>query len=101
MLLLLHLSYGMASFLCDLLIQESEYFNWHCVICSKLGLSPMELESQHMTYDFSIYSDVNDEKQVKCDDCMSPFHLKCAMSEPEHVVANKRFVCTFFSCKKN
>ena len=35
------------------------------------------------------------------DNCMSPFHLKCATSEPEHVVANKRFVCTFFTCKKN
>ena len=61
----------------------------------------MELEFQHMTYDFSVYSDVNDEKWVKCDDCMSLFHLKCATSKPEHIVANKRFVCTFFTCKKN
>ena len=74
---------------------------WHCMICSKLALSPLHLEMQHMTYDFSVYSDVNDEKWVKCDDCMSPFHLKCATSEPEHVVANKRFVCTFYTCKKN
>ena len=81
--------------------KSQEYFNWHCVICSKLALSPMELEGQHMTYDFSVYSDVNDEKWVKCDDCMSLFHPKCAMSEPKHVVANKRFVCTFFGCKKN
>ena len=71
------------------------------IIGSLVALSPMELEGQHMTYDFSVYSDVNDEKWVKCDDCMSPFHLKCATSEPEHVVANKRFVFTFFSCKKN
>ena len=90
----------MASYSHDLSIQESEYFNWHCIICSKLALSPLSLEMQHMTYDFSVYSDVNDEKWVKCDDCMSLFHLKCATSEPEHVVANKRFVCTFLACKK-
>ena len=41
--------------------KESEYFNWHCVICSKLALSPLNLEMQHMTYDFSVYCDVNDE----------------------------------------
>ena len=55
---------------------------------------------QHMTYNFSVYSDVNDEKWVKYDDCMSPFHLKCATSEPKHIVARKRFVCTFFACKR-
>ena len=88
----------MASY--HLSIQESEYFNWHYVICSKLALSPLILEMQHITYDSVVYSDVNNDKWVKCDDCMSPFHLICATSEPEHTVANKRFVCTC-TCKKN
>ena len=64
----------MASYPTDLSIQESEYFNWHCVICLKLALSPLTLEMQHITYDSVVYSDVNNDKWVKCDDCMSPFH---------------------------
>ena len=60
----------------------------------------MELEGQHMTYDFSVYSDVNDKKWVKCDDWMSPFHLKCAMSEPEHVVAKQEICLYFFQFQK-
>ena len=91
----------MASYSHDLSIQETEYFNWHCMICSKLAFPPLNLEMQHMKYDFSVYSDVNDEKWVKCDDYMSLFHLKCATSEPKHIVTNKGFVCTFFVCKKN
>ena len=70
-------------------IIESEYFNWCCIVCSKLVVSPLELEMQHMTYDFSIYSDKDNEKWVKCDDCLSPFHLKCATSEPEHIAVKK------------
>ena len=91
----------MALYPSDLSIQESKYFNWHCIICSKLALSPLKLEMQHMTYDQSVYDDVNGEKWVKCDDCMSPFHLKCCTSESEEAVANKRFICTFFGCNKN
>ena len=53
-----------------------------------------------MKYDFSVYSDINDEKWVKCDDYMSLFHLKCATSEPEHIVTNKGFVCNFFCLQK-
>ena len=62
-------------------------------------MSPMELEGQHRTYDFSVYSDVNDEKLVKCDKCMSPFHLKCATSEPKHIVV-KRDLFVLFSLAK-
>ena len=91
----------MALYSHDLSIQELEYFNWCCVIWSKLALSPMELEFQHMTFDFSVYSDVNDEKWVKMMIVCHHFHLKCATSEPKYIVANKRFVCTFFTCKKN
>ena len=85
----------MASYPTNLSIQESEYFNWHCVICSKLALSPLTLEMQHITYDSVVYSDVNNDKWVKCDDCMSPFHFICATSEPEHIVA-KQEICLYF-----
>ena len=91
----------MSSYPPDLSIMESEYFSWHCIVCSQLAQSPLELEMQHITYDSVVYSDVNNDKWVKCDECLSAFHLKCATNQPEHLVANQRFVCTFFGCKKN
>ena len=92
---------SMALYPPDLSIQESKYFNWHWIICSKLALSPLKLEMQQITYDQSVYEGVNGEKWVKCDDCMSPFHLKCCTNESKQTVTKKQFICTFFSCNKN
>lgn len=80
--------------------QEAQYFNWQCVVCNVIAKSPLHLEGQHMVYEHSVYTDYDKSKWVKCDECMSPFHLHCATSEPEHIVASKRFICTFFGCKK-
>ena len=91
----------MASYPTDLSIQESKYFNWHCVICSKLALSPLTLEMQHITYDSVVYSDVNNDKWVKCDDCMSPFHLICATSELSILLQTRDLFVLFSLAKKN
>ena len=56
----------------SLSVQEAEYFNWRCVIYSILALSPLHLEEQHMFYETSVYTDVDNIKWVKCDKCMSP-----------------------------
>ena len=80
--------------------QEAAYFNWQCVICNLVAQSPLELEQQHMVYEFSVYTDIDGTKWVKCDECMSPFHLECGTDEPECVVIHKRFVCTYFNCKQ-
>lgn len=76
---------------------ELEYFNWKCVVCSIPANSPLELESQHMLMDRSVYVDLTGVNWVKCDDCEAPFHLTCATSELEIVVASKRFIC--FRCQ--
>ena len=57
--------------------QEHQYFNWKCVVCNGEAQSPLKLEEQHMLYEESVYEDFNGDKWVKCDECMSPFHLHC------------------------
>lgn len=79
---------------------EQEYFNWKCVVCAVVAYSPLVLEEQHMLMEMSVYTDIDGQKWVKCDDCEYPFHLKCATSDAEIVVASKRFICTFFGCRK-
>ena len=83
----------------SLSIQEGEYFNWRCVICSFQALSPLHLEQQHMLYEESVYTDVDIVKWVKCDECMNPYHLKCATTDCESKVPAEHFVCTFMACK--
>ena len=81
-------------------VQEHQYFNWKCVVCNGEAQSPLKLEQQHMLYDQSVYEDYNGDKWVKCDECMSPFHLNCATHEPEKLTLG-HFVCTFFTCKNS
>ena len=83
----------------SLSVQEAKYFNWRCIICSILALSPLHLEEQHM-YEMSVYTDVDNVKWVKCDECMSPYHLKCATTDCKSKVSSECFVCTFMACKK-
>ena len=84
----------------SLTIQEGEYFKWKCVICSIQAPSPLQLEQQHMLYEYSVYSDVDNVKWVKCDECMNPYHLKCATSDCESKMSAQHFVCTFMACMK-
>ena len=46
----------------SLSIQEAKYFNWRYIICSRLALSPLHLEEQHMLYEMSVYTDVDNVK---------------------------------------
>ena len=80
--------------------QEHQYFNWKCVVCNGEAQSPLKLEEQHMLYEESVYEDFNGDKWVKCDECMSPFHLHCATHEPEQKVSLSHFICTFFHLRK-
>ena len=84
----------------SLSVQEAEYFNWRCVICSIQALSSMHLEDQHMLYEYSVYTDVDNVKWVKCDECMTTYHLKCATNKPESKMSCEHFICTFMAYKK-
>ena len=55
---------------------------------------------QQITYDQSVYEDVNGEKWVKYDDCMSPFHLKCCISESEQAVHKQMIYLHFFQLQQ-
>ena len=79
---------------------EQDYFNWQCAVCSVVAYSPLELEIQHLPMEISVYRDIDGVNWVKCDECEAPFHLKCATSELEIAVAARRFICTYFGCRK-
>ena len=79
---------------------EEGQFNWRCTVCCLVALSPGHLEHQHIPGTESVYYDLDNTPWVRCDKCHTPFHLQCATWEPENVVRNKRFLCTFFLCRQ-
>ena len=74
---------------------EEIYFDWRCIVCCMLALSPLHLEQQHLTGTESVYFDLDNTPWVKCDKCHTPFHLQCGTWESLALVRNKRFLCTF------
>ena len=74
--------------------QEAEYFNWKCVICSILAISPAHLEEQHIV-EYGPYTDVDGKQWIKCDKCMSPYHVQCLSVAP---LRKQRYVCSFLCC---
>ena len=46
-------------------VEEQEYFNWTCVICSVLAKSPLHLQDQFLV-EHGPYTDLDGEKWVKC-----------------------------------
>ena len=79
---------------------EEAHFDWRCIVCCIVALSPGHLEHQHIPGTDSIYFDLDNTPWVKCDKCHTPFHLQCATWEPQSVIRNKRFLCTFFLCRQ-
>ena len=79
---------------------EEAHFNWQCIVCHDLAQSPLSVEMQYIEGDQSVYIDIDGTRWVKCDKCSTPFHLKCATQESEACVRAKRFLCTFFCCRK-
>ena len=79
---------------------EEVHFNWRCIVCGLVALSPGHLEHQHIPRTESVYYDLDNAPWVKCDKYHTPFHLQCATWGPENVVRNKRFLCTFFLCRQ-
>ena len=75
--------------------QESEYFNWYCLICHDLAKSPMHLEDQFLVQN-GIYTDINNDLWVKCAKCFNPYHVKC-IQEP-NISPHHQYVCSFMCC---
>ena len=58
-------------------IQESEAFNWKCVICSVVALSPMFAEAQWLVQ-YGPYKDIDGVTLwLKFSERCTPCHLKC------------------------
>ena len=60
---------------------EEAHFDWRCIVCCMVALSPLHLEQQHLPGTDSVYFDLDNTPWVKCDKCHSPFHLQCATWE--------------------
>ena len=77
-------------------ICEAEYFNWCCTICNALAKSPLHLEDQFLVL-HGVYTDINDDKWVKCTKCFSPYHVSCIQENPN---PQQEYMCTFMACCK-
>ena len=75
---------------------EEIHFDWRCIVCCMVALSPLHLEQQHLTGTESVYFDLDNTPWVKCDKCHTPFHLQCGTLESVYLVRSKHFLCTFF-----
>ena len=75
---------------------EEVHFDWRCIVCCMVALSPLHLEQQHLPGTESVYFDLDNTPWVKCDKCHTPFHLQCGTWESLYVVRSRRFLCTFF-----
>ena len=75
---------------------EKVHFDWRCIVCCMVALSPLHLEQQHLPGTESVYFDLDNTPWVKCDKCHTPFHLQCGTWESLYVVRSRHFLCTFF-----
>ena len=48
---------------------EEVHFDWKCIVCSMVALSPLHLEQQHLLGTESVYFDLDNTPWVKCDKC--------------------------------
>ena len=76
--------------------QEAEFFNWKCLICHIIAQSHMHLEDQFIGQ-YGPYTDLDNQKWIKCSKCMSPFHITCLVGEKEIPVGP--YVCSFICCQ--
>ena len=79
---------------------EEVHFDWRCIVCCMVALSPLHLEQQHLPGTESVYFDIDNTPWVKCDKCHTPFHLQCGTWESVYVVRSRCFICTFFCCRQ-
>ena len=74
---------------------EEIHFDWRCIVCCMVALSPLHLEQQHLPGTESVYFDLDNTPWVKYDKCHTPFHLQCGTWESLALVRNKLFLRTF------
>ena len=74
---------------------EEIHFDWRCIVCCMVALSPLHLKQQHLPGTESVYFDLDNTPWVKCDKCHTPFHLQCGTWESLTLVRNKHFLCNF------
>ena len=75
--------------------EESQYFNWHCVICSQLAQFPMHIEDQWLV-EHGPHLDLDGvTKWVKCSKCFTPYHVVCLKEK----ISVGEYICSFMGCQ--
>ena len=64
---------------------EEVHFDWRCIVCCMVALSPLHLEQQHLPGTESVYFDID-----------TPFHLQCGTWESVYVVRSTCFLVPSF-----
>ena len=72
------------------------HFDWRCIVCCMVALSPLQLEQQHLPGTESVYFDIDNTPWVKCDKCHTSFHLHCGTWESVYVVRSDIFFVPSF-----
>ena len=75
-------------------VQEQDYFNWKCIVCSIIASSPLHLNDQWLV-EHGLYTHVDNELWIKCDKCYNTYHVKCLLSVPPVVEIQLHFYLQF------
>ena len=79
-------------------VAEAEAFNWKCIICNVVALSPMFVENQWLV-EYGPHKDIDGVTLwLKSLDCCTPYHVKCLPNSSE--ITQGKYICTFMGCKK-
>ena len=77
---------------------QNKLYNWKCLICEKVALSPVKLQAQYLNKKV-LLRDLNGEAWVKCERCQCPLHVLCDGDTEENVEKVDRYLCSFLDCE--
>ena len=91
---------------------EEVHFDWRCIVCCMVALSPLHLEQQHLPGTESVYFDLDNTPWVKCDKYHSLPTFICSVGPgnqfmlldpdiffaPFFVVGSSNFSCPLLIC---
>ena len=77
----------------------ADCLGWKCTICGPFAKDQVELEMQLIENEKIVLSKNDNMKWVRCEMCLTKYHLTRVTTESEEKVAKEIFVCTFEGCK--
>ena len=76
--------------------EDSQHFNWHCVVCSQLAQSPMHIGDQWLV-EHGPHLDLDRvTKWVKCSKCFTSYYVACLKEK----ISVGEYICSFMGCQR-